>query len=92
MQIRSKSAFLLGALLASLLIGAQLHCCLDLTSQSIDSHFCPVCSAAGTAIVTNPPAVEMAPAVNWLEESGETLVVSFVAPRSMAPRAPPFFR
>ena len=89
MLIRSKPAFLLAALLASLLLGAQLHCCVDLNSQSPDSHVCPICSVAGTAIVTAAPTMEMAPAVNRLEESGVAVAIPFVVPRSIAPRAPP---
>ena len=89
MRDRTKLPLLLGALLASVLFGAQLHCCLDLNSQTLDSHVCPVCSAAGSAILTSAVHVEMAPAVNRLEEFRVLAVVPLVAPRSIAPRAPP---
>lgn len=89
---RSKLTFLLAALLASLLFGAQLHCCVDLNSQSPDSHVCPICSVAGIAIVSAAPAMEMAPAVNRLEVSGVIVVIPFVVPQSIAPRAPPASR
>ena len=92
MRHKPKLGFFLAALLASLLLGAQLHCCLDLNSQSIDSHYCPVCSVAGTAIVTTPPSVEMAPAVDWLQQAGIVIAVPLVVPRSIAPRAPPVSR
>ena len=68
MRSRCKFAFLLATLLASVLFGAQLHCCLDLSSQSIDSHVCPICSVAGAAVVTPLLTMEMAPAINRLED------------------------
>jgi len=89
MHSRSKLALLPAALLASVLFGAQLHCCLDLTSQSIDSHVCPICSVAGAAIVTSSPTMEMAPAINRLEDFSAPAVVPLVVPRDIAPRAPP---
>ena len=89
MRHPAKLAFVLAALLASVLFGAQLHCCLDLNSQTLDSHLCPICSVAGSAIVTAAPHVEMAPAVNRLEEFRVSTVVPPVVPRDIAPRAPP---
>ena len=89
MRSRSKFAFLLAALLASVLFGAQLHCCLDLSSQSIDSHACPICSAAGAAVLTSSLTMEMAPAINRLEDFSVPVVVSAEVPRDIAPRAPP---
>lgn len=84
-----KLVTVLAAILAWLLFGAQLHCCLDLHSQSIDSHFCPVCSTAGNAIVTVLPTVELAPSLNRLEIFGPVLTAPPVVFRSIAPRAPP---
>lgn len=89
MGSRSKLACLLAALLASVLFGAQLHCCLDLSSQTIDSHVCPICSVAGAAIVTSALTMEMAPAINRLVDFSVPVVVSAEVPRDIAPRAPP---
>jgi len=90
MRSRRKFALLLATLLASVFFGAQLHhCCLDLGSQSIDSHCCPICSTAGAAIVTPMLTMEMAPAINRLENFTVVTAVPFVVPRSIAPRAPP---
>jgi hypothetical protein len=89
MRDGTKFGLFLVALLASVLFGAQLHCCLDLNSQTLDSHVCPICSAAGSAVVTSAVHVEMAPAVNRLEEFRVLAVVPLVVPRSIAPRAPP---
>jgi hypothetical protein len=86
---RSKLTLLLAVILASLLFGAQLHCCLDLSSQSLDSHVCPICSAAGSAIVASTPTLEMAPAVNRLEEFGVVVTIPLVVPQGIAPRGPP---
>lgn len=89
MHSRSKIDFLLAALLASVLFGAQLHCCLDLSCQSIDSPVCPICSVAGAAIVTSALTIEMAPAIDRLEDFSAPVVVSAEVPRDIAPRAPP---
>ena len=86
---RPKLAFLLAALLAGVVFGAQLHCCLDLSSQSIDSHVCPICSVAGAAIVTSSLTMETAPGINRLEDFFLPVLVSSAVPRDIAPRAPP---
>ena len=89
MPSQLKQACFLLILLGSILIAAQLHCCVDLNSRSLDSHICPFCSATGTAVPTPSLIVEMAPAINWLEVSGEVVPIPLVVPRSIAPRAPP---
>jgi len=89
MRSRSKFVFLLAMLLASVLFGAQLHCCLDLTSQSIDSHVCPICSVAGAAIVTSSVTMEMVPAIDRLVDFFVPAIASAEVPRDIAPRAPP---
>jgi hypothetical protein len=89
MPEKSKRILFLALLLGGILLAAQLHCCVDLNSRSLDSHVCPICSAAGTAVPTPSLIVEMAPAVNRLEVSGVVITVPLVVPRSIAPRAPP---
>ena len=89
MRGRCKLVFLVATLIAGVLFGAQLHCCLDLSSQSIDSHVCPICSIAGAALVTSSLTIEMAPAINRLEDFSAPAVVSAEVPRDIAPRAPP---
>jgi len=89
MPEKSKQFFCLSLLFASVLFAAQLHCCVDLTSPTIDSHVCPICSATGTAVPTPSLIVEMAPAINRLELTGVVVSVPLVVPRSIAPRAPP---
>jgi len=89
MPEKSKRFFCLALLFASVLFAAQLHCCVDLNSQTIDSHVCPICSATGTAVPTRSLIVEMAPAINRLELTGVVVSVPLVVPRSIAPRAPP---
>ena len=89
MPVKSKRFIFLALLLGSVLFAAQLHCCVDLNSRSLDSHVCPICSAAGTAVPTPALIVEMAPAINRLELFGVAVSVPLVVPRSIAPRAPP---
>jgi hypothetical protein len=89
MAEKSKQFFCLALLLGSILFAAQLHCCVDLNSRSLDSHVCPICSATGIAIATPSPMVEMVPSINQLEISGVVVSVPVVVPRSIAPRAPP---
>ena len=89
MPEKSKRFFFLALLLGGILLAAQLHCCVDLSARSLDSHVCPICSAAGTAVPTPSLSVEMAPAINRLEFSGVVVSVPLVVPRSIAPRAPP---
>ena len=89
MPEKSRRFFFLALLLGGILLAAQLHCCVDLNSRALDSHVCPICSAAGTAIAPPSLGVEMAPAINRLEISGMPTGVPLVVPRSIAPRAPP---
>jgi hypothetical protein len=89
MPSKSKQVYFLFLLLGAILLTAQLHCCVELNSRMIDSHVCPICSVAGTAVPTPSLIVEMAPAINRLEVSGVLASVPLVVPRSIAPRAPP---
>jgi hypothetical protein len=89
MPSKSKQVYFLFLLLGAILLTAQLHCCVELNSRMIDSHVCPICSIAGTAVPTPSLIVEMAPAINRLEVSGVVVSVPLVVPRSIAPRAPP---
>ncbi|HWW15502.1 MAG TPA: hypothetical protein VN310_12640 [Candidatus Dormibacteraeota bacterium] len=89
MPSKSKRLYFLFLLLGAILLTAQLHCCVDLNSRTIDSHVCPICSAAGTAVPTPSLIVAMAPAINRLEVSGVVVCAPLVVPRSIAPRAPP---
>ena len=89
MTEKSKRFFFLALLLGGILVAAQLHFCVDLNSRALDSHVCPICSAAGTAVPTPSLIVEMAPAIKRLEVSGVVVFVPLVVPRSIAPRAPP---
>jgi hypothetical protein len=89
MPSESKQVYFLFLLFGAILLTAQLHSCADLTSRTIDSHVCPICSAAGIPIPTPALIVQMAPAINRLELSGVVVSVPLVVPRSIAPRAPP---
>jgi hypothetical protein len=89
MPAKSERFLFVTLLLGGILLAAELHCCVDLHSRSLDSHICPICSAAGTAVPTPSLIVEMAPAINRLEVSGVVVSVPLVVPRSIVPRAPP---
>src|SRR6267154_2311897 len=47
---------ILAVLLAVMFLGAQFHFCADLNTAP-DSHFCPVCSAASSAVVAHAPSI-----------------------------------
>ena len=86
---KTKRVYFLAILLGVVFLGAQLHCCADLSSKSADSHICPICSAAGTAIATPSLLMVMVPAINRLEVFTSVVVVSVEFSRATSPRAPP---
>lgn len=86
---RPKRVYFLVLLLGGIFLAAQLHCCVDLNSGTLESHVCPVCSTVGTAIA--PPSLNVAtlPAINRLEVLRVVATVPVVVLRNVAPRAPP---
>lgn len=78
-------------LLGIIFLGAQFHFCTDLSASASPSatHFCPVCSVAGSAVTTQSPTVALIPAASRLEVVSLVLVVSSAFPRATSPRAPP---
>ena len=86
---KTKRVYFLALLLGVVFLGAQLHCCADLNSSTTDSHFCPICSTAGTAIATPSLIMAMAPAINRLVVVSVMPTVPAVVFRNVAPRAPP---
>ena len=89
MLVHSKRVHFLALLLAVVFLAAQLHCCVDLNFRTLDSHVCPICSAAGAAIATPSLTIATVPAINRLEVFVVTATVPVVAPRNVGPRAPP---
>jgi hypothetical protein len=89
MSGQTKRVYFLALLLGIVFLAAQLHCCVDLNSRTVDSHVCPICSTAGTAIATPSLMLAMAPAINRLEVYGVVATVPVVVLRDVAPRAPP---
>lgn len=85
----SKQAKILALLLGIIFLVAQLHCCVDLNSRTVDSHVCPICSATGAAIATASLILAMVPAINRLVIFVMTTTVPVVVLRSVGPRAPP---
>jgi hypothetical protein len=86
---KTRRVYFLAFLLVAVVVAAQLHCCVELNSNTLNSHVCPICSSAGVAIAA--PAVSMAivPASQRLEVSSATPILSAVVLRNTAPRAPP---
>ena len=89
MSVHSKRFHFLALLLGVVFLAAQLHCCVDLNSRTLDSHVCPICSAAGAAIATPSLTIATVPAINRLEVFVVTATVPVVVPRNVGPRAPP---
>ena len=86
---KTKRVYFLAILLGVVFLGAQLHCCADLSPSSAASHFCPICSTAGTAIAAPSPIITMVPAINRLVVIRVVASVPVVVFRNVAPRAPP---
>lgn len=81
---------LLALCLGIIFLAAQFHFCADLTpNPAPSSHICPLCAAAGVAVVGQSPVIDIVPATNRLETSAAVNSVSFVFPRCASPRAPP---
>ena len=80
---------ILALLLAVMFLGAQFHFCADLTFAPASDHFCPVCSAASSAVLAHSISIAPLPVANRLETRGLALVVSTHIPLSISPRAPP---
>lgn len=86
---KTKRVYFLAILLGVVFLGAQLHCCADLSSNSAASHICPICSTAGTAIAAPSLIITMVPANNRLVIISVVAAVPVVVFRNVAPRAPP---
>ena len=86
---KTKRVYILAILLGVVFLGVQLHCCADLTASTTDSHVCPICCTAGTAIATPSVIMVMVPAINRLVVLSVMPTVPVVVFRNVAPRAPP---
>jgi hypothetical protein len=89
MPRKSPSLSFLVLLLGVLLLGAQLHFCMDMTGSPSDSHICPVCSVVGSAVAAQSPSIEIIQAANRLEVAPTIVTVFSAVPYAISPRAPP---
>jgi hypothetical protein len=91
MQSKAQRVRLVALLLGIIFLGAQFHFCTDLSASASPSatHFCPVCSAAGSVVAMQSPTVALIPATHRLEVVSLVLRVSSAFPRAVSPRAPP---
>jgi hypothetical protein len=80
----------LALLLGIVFLAAQFHLCADLTSDPATSHFCPLCSTAGSATMAALPGVAIAPAVDRLETVAQPENTPAALPHVTSPRAPPY--
>ena len=89
MRNRAYRVRVVALLLGIIFLGAEFHFCTDLSASPSATHFCPVCSVAGSAVTTQSPTVALIPAANRLEVISVVLAVSSAFPRAVSPRAPP---
>jgi hypothetical protein len=91
MPAKTKRVYVLALLLGVVFLAAQLHCCLELNSGTLDSHLCPICSTTGSAVAAPSLTMAMVPAINRLEVLPVVATVLVVVLRNITPRAPPAF-
>ena len=76
-------------MLALAFLLAQFHLCADLSAGGNNTHFCPFCSTAASAITSHPPVLGIAPAVIRLEIAAPQIEIATTVAPSISPRAPP---
>jgi hypothetical protein len=86
---KRKHLYFLTLLLGVILVTAKLHCCVELNSRTMDSHVCPICSAARTALATSSLIIALVPAINRLEVFNVMATVLVIVHRNVTLRAPP---
>ena len=89
MQGKTQRIRILALLLAVIFLGVQFHFCTDLTDTPSASHFCPVCSTAGSVVATQSPVIAVVPVASRLEVTAVLVSVFSDVPRAISPRAPP---
>ena len=66
MQAKLHRFQLVALLLGVIFLGAQFHFCADLTGTPSASHICPVCSTAGSVVLTQSPVMAVVTVSNRL--------------------------
>jgi hypothetical protein len=89
LAFKSKPFYFLALFLATVFLAAQLHCCIDLNSRTMDSHACPVCHTGGAAIATSAVIFVASRAMQRLEILPTLRPALLVIFRNLIPRAPP---
>ena len=87
--IRTHRIRIFALLLGAIFLEAQFHFCTDMTAAPSASHICPVCSTAGSIVLTQSPVIAVVPVSNRLEVAPTLVSVSSAVPRAPSPRAPP---
>jgi hypothetical protein len=89
MRVSARLLRALALFLAVAFLAAQFHFCVDVSSGPSGSHICPVCSAAGSAMVTHAVTFDPVLHVNRFEEFSRATAPSVEAFLSLSSRAPP---
>jgi len=89
MRVIARQTCPLILLFCGVFLTAQFHLCADLTGAPTASHICPLCSTAGSAVVTQSLSIAIAAAMQRLEVVPLVVSVSPAVARSTSPRAPP---
>ena len=89
MPCKTSRLGLLALLLGIAFLAAQFHFCADLTTDPSSSHVCPLCTAAGVAVLTYAPNVAIASIAERLGSVPGAANASIGVPRETSPRAPP---
>jgi len=89
MSLKAPHIRFLSLLLAVTFLAAQFHYCADLSAAPSDSHVCPLCSTAGSAVAPSPLSLIFTPLMNRLEIVSTLAALSPEIPATISPRAPP---
>ncbi len=89
MPARGVRLAILALSLVVVLLAAQFHFCADGPSVTANSHLCPLCTVAGSAIVTPPPSIALVTVARQLALPPRLNSASSTNPRPSSPRAPP---
>ena len=89
MSLKVRHIHILSLLLAVIFLGAQFHYCADLSPTPSDSHVCPLCSTAGSAVTPSSPSLAFTAVMNLLEIVPVPAAISHEIPEAVSPRAPP---
>jgi hypothetical protein len=89
MAVNRATGRVIGLLLLTLFLGAQIHFLSDLDSGQVGTHLCPICSVLSFAILLGLPILCSLPVLGRAEPAPPLVLVTQGIFRSKSPRAPP---